>query len=58
MYLTPPTKRTFIISLLCALLAFAMRLSPAVAAHIPVSSFDILLAALLLLALGNAITGF
>ena len=58
MNLSAPTKLTFRISLLVAILALAVQLVPAVGQYVGIPGFWIALAAFVLLALGNVLRGF
>lgn len=58
MDLSAPTKLTFRLSLLIAILALVVQFVPQVALYVPIPGFWIALAAFLLLALGNVLRGF
>jgi len=58
MNLSAPTKLTFRLSLLIAILALVVQFVPQVAIYVPIRGFYIALAAFLLLALGNVLRGF
>jgi hypothetical protein len=58
MNLSAPTKLTFRLSLLIAILALVVQFVPQVAIYVPIPGFYIALAAFLLLALGNVLRGF
>lgn len=58
MRLTPPTYSTFLISLLIAILSVAAQFIPKVAVSIPFSAYWVLIAAYLVLMLGNLVKGF
>ncbi len=58
MQLSPPTKLTFRLSLLIAILALVVQFVPQVAIYVPIPGFYIALSAFLLLALGNVLRGF
>lgn len=57
MRLTPPTKLTFMLSLLLAIAAFVVKFIPVVSTYVPVTGFWIAMAAFVLLALGNFVRG-
>lgn len=58
MRLTPPTKLTFMLSILIAIGAFLVKYVPVISTYVPVTSFWIAIAAFVLLALGNVLRGF
>jgi len=58
MNLSAPTKLTFRLSMLIAILALVVQFVPQVAIYVPIPGFYIALAAFLLLALGNVLRGF
>jgi len=58
MNLSAPTRLTFRLSLLIAILALVVQFVPQVSVYVPFSGFYIALAAFLLLALGNVLKGF
>ncbi len=58
MNLSAPTKLTFRIAVLVAILALVVQLVPQVAIYVPIPGFWLALAAFVLLALGNVLRGF
>lgn len=58
MTLSAPTKLTFRLSLLIAILALLVQFVPQIAIYVPIAGFWIALAAYVLLALGNILRGF
>ncbi len=58
MNLSAPTKLTFNLSLLVAILALLVQFVPQISIYVPIPGFWIAMASFVLLALGNILRGF
>lgn len=58
MNLTPPTKQTFLISILLAALAIVGQFVHMVSNYVPISMFWVAIIAYIVLFLGNIVRGF